>query len=72
MGSSENQDEASFSEKKTETVYESEEDVQCEYIFAEITRQSIKRYKQAGAELCQAQAQVYLPVKVVFILTVEF
>jgi hypothetical protein len=31
-----------------------------------------KRLKQAGAELCQAQAQVYLPVEADFILTVEF
>ena len=28
--------------------------------------------KQAGAELCQAQAQVYLPAEADFNLTVEF
>jgi hypothetical protein len=31
-----------------------------------------KRKKQVGAELCQAQAKVYLPVEAEFILTVEF
>ena len=40
--------------------------------YYKITLSYVKyRKKQAGAELCQAQAQVYLPVEAEFILTNE-